>query len=163
MTKQKSDKIDAPLPPDELAARLAEVFALIGPLYRRAYRKVETSETIEGLSVGVRTVLEVLRAYDTPLTVPQIGRSLAVSRQFVQRTVNDAAALGYVECVPNPAHQRSSLIRLTDSGRAAVGAVLAREHDVLRQVGGELTAADLDSCVRVLTNLLALVDHVDVN
>lgn len=163
VTKQKSENADAPLPPDELATRLAEVFALVGPLYRRAYRKVEASETIEGMSVGVRTVLEVLRAYDKPLTVPHIGRSLSVSRQFVQRMVNDAAALGYVESVPNPAHQRSPLIRLTDPGRVAVGAVLAREHDELRQVGGELTAADLDSCVRVLTNLLALVDHVDVN
>lgn len=152
---------ETPLPPDELADRLADVFALLGPLYRRAYRKVETSD--EGPSVGVRTVLEVLRAYGQPMTVPHIGRALAVSRQFVQRMVNDAAGLGYVETIPNPAHQRSSLVRLTRAGRDAVGAVLAREHGVLRNVGGGLTAGDLDSCVRVLTNLLALVDNVDVN
>ncbi|CAM5721369.1 hypothetical protein SCANM63S_00831 [Streptomyces canarius] len=42
---------DAPLPPDELADRLTEVFALVGPLYRRVHRKVEQAEPIEGLSV----------------------------------------------------------------------------------------------------------------
>ena len=29
-----------------------------------------------------------------PMTVPQMGRAQALNRQFVQRTVNDAAGLG---------------------------------------------------------------------
>ncbi|MFC9235737.1 MarR family winged helix-turn-helix transcriptional regulator [Streptomyces decoyicus] len=153
---------DPPLEPDDLAARLTEVFDLVGPLYRRVQRKVEQAAPIEGLSVGVRAVLDLLRAHG-PMTVPQMGRAQALSRQFVQRMVNDAAARQLVETIPNPAHQRSSLIRLTDDGRAAITAVTVREHALLRQVDGDLTDAEVTACVRVLTRMLELFDHVDVN
>lgn len=153
--------IDEPLGPDELGERITEVYDLIGPLYRRAFRKIEQGEQIEGASVGVRSVLDLLRRFG-PMTVPQMGRIMALSRQFVQRTVNDAVARGWAEVIPNPAHQRSSLIRLTDAGRTVITAVLAREHAVNRQVGGGLTDAEVTACVRVLRELLRTMDHVDV-
>ncbi|MFB7130702.1 MarR family winged helix-turn-helix transcriptional regulator [Streptomyces sp. NPDC056237] len=153
---------EPPLAPDDLAQRLTEVFALVGPLYRRVQRKVEEAAPIEGLSVGVRAVLDLLREHG-PMTVPQMGRTQALSRQFVQRMVNDAAAGQLVEIVPNPAHQRSSLIRLTDDGRAAIDAALAREQDLLRRVDGSLTDADVTACVRVLSRMLDLFDNVDVD
>ncbi|MDF2705064.1 MAG: hypothetical protein K0R62_716 [Nonomuraea muscovyensis] len=146
----------------ELADRLTEVFDLVGPLYRRAQRKVEQDAPIEGLSVGVRAVLNLLREHG-PMTVPQMGRAQALSRQFVQRVINDAVARGLVESVPNPAHKRSSLIRLTDHGRAAITAVIDRERAVLAQAGGGLTDADVAGCVRVLSHLLRFLDHVDVD
>ncbi|MEV5350115.1 MarR family winged helix-turn-helix transcriptional regulator [Streptomyces achromogenes] len=149
-------------PQDELAERLTEVFDLVGPLYRRVHRKVEQAAPVEGLSVGVRAVLDLLRARG-PLTVPQMGRAQALSRQFVQRMVNDAARQELVESVPNPAHRRSSLIRLTERGRAAIGAVRAREHELLRRVDGDLTMADVDACLRVLGAMHALFDDVDVD
>ncbi|MGW3209952.1 MarR family winged helix-turn-helix transcriptional regulator [Streptomyces sp. NPDC001135] len=148
--------------PDELAERLTAVFDLVGPLYRRVHRKVEQTAPLEGLSVGVRAVLDLLRTQG-PLTVPQMGRAQALSRQFVQRMVNDAARRGLVESVANPAHRRSPLIRLTDPGRAAIGAVRAREHALLRRVGGDLTPADVDACLRVLGAMHALFEDVDVD
>ena len=154
--------IDKPLSPDELGHRLTEVFDLVGPLYRRAVRKVEQGEAVEGVSVGVRAVLDLLRQHE-PMTVPQMGRVLALSRQFVQRMVNDAAAHGWVEAIPNPAHQRSSLIRITDEGRATITAILGREHHLNRQVGGDLTDAELRATVRVLREMLKALDHVDVD
>jgi DNA-binding MarR family transcriptional regulator len=153
--------IDKPLAPDELGERITEVYDLIGPLYRRAFRKIELGEQIEGASVGVRSVLDLLRRFE-PMTVPQMGRIMALSRQFVQRTVNDAVAHGWAEIIPNPAHQRSSLIRLTDGGRTTITAILAREHALNRQVGGDLTDAEITACVRVLKELLRTFDHVDV-
>ncbi|MEV0309990.1 MarR family winged helix-turn-helix transcriptional regulator [Nonomuraea fuscirosea] len=159
---------DRPQPPPspselpELPDRLAEVFDLVGPLYRRAHRKVEQDAPIEGLSVGVRAVLVLLREHG-PMTVPQLGRAQALSRQFVQRMINDAAARDLVESMPNPAHKRSSLIRLTEEGRTAITAVIDRERAVLRQTGGDLTEADVTACIRVLTHLLHFLDHVDVD
>ena len=153
---------DSPLPPDALARRLTEVYDLVGPVYRRAQRLVEQGPAPDGLSVGVRAVLALLHR-NGPMTVPQMGRAQAISRQFVQRMVNDAAARGLVESVPNPAHRRSSLIRLTDAGRAAVTAVLDREHLLLREVGGALTDADVTACLRVLGAMLTALDGVDVD
>jgi DNA-binding MarR family transcriptional regulator len=145
--------LDEPLPPDALGRRLTEVFALVGPLYRQAFRKVERAAPTAGVPVGVRAVLDLLRAQG-PLTVPQMSRQQAISRQFFQRMVNDALAHGWVETVPNPAHRRSPLIRLTDPGRATITAVLDREHQLMRRVGGELTEAEVRTCLRVLTEML---------
>ncbi|WP_157249207.1 MarR family winged helix-turn-helix transcriptional regulator [Nonomuraea typhae] len=138
--------------------RLIEVFDLVGPLYRRAQRKVERDIPLE---VGIRAILTMLR--HGPMTVPQMGRAQALSRQFVQRMTNDAAARGLVEPIPNPAHKRSSLIRLTDAGQAAVNQVVELERAMLREPGGDLTEADLVACVRVLTRLLRHLDDVDVD
>lgn len=149
---------DRILSPDELPERLMEVFGLVGPLYRRVQRRIEQDAPAEGLSVGVRAVLDLLRE-NGPMTVPQMGRAQSLSRQFVQRMVNDAAAQGFVEAIPNPAHQRSSLIRLTESGSAAITAVTGHEHALLRQLGGDLTDAELTACVRVLSQMLALFDE----
>ncbi|MEU6713986.1 MarR family transcriptional regulator [Nonomuraea sp. NPDC046802] len=146
----------------EMADRLAEVFDLVGPLYRRAQRKVELYLPGEGLSVGVRAVLVLLREHG-PMTVPQMGRAQALSRQFVQRMINDAAARGLVESVPNPAHKRSSLIRLTEEGRAVITAVIDSERAMLGQVGGDLSETDVDACIRVLSRLVRSLDDVDLD
>ncbi|MFE4578006.1 MarR family winged helix-turn-helix transcriptional regulator [Streptomyces chartreusis] len=151
-----------PLPPDDLGHRVSEVFDLIGALYRRGLRKLEQGEEVEGVSVGVRSVLVLLHRYG-PMTVPQMGRLMTLTRQFVQRMVNDALARGWAETTPNPAHQRSSLIRITDEGQAVITAILAREHALNRQVGGELTEAELQACVRVLKEMLKTFDHVEAD
>jgi DNA-binding MarR family transcriptional regulator len=157
---ERVNDIDAPLPPDELGHRVSEVFDLIGALYRRGLRKLEQGQQIEGVSVGVRSVLVLLRRYG-PMTVPQMARLMALTRQFVQRMVNDAVAAGWAEVTPNPAHQRSSLIRITAEGEAVIDAILAREHALNRQVGGDLTDAELRACARVLKEMLRTFDHED--
>ncbi|MEV5908839.1 MarR family transcriptional regulator [Streptomyces chartreusis] len=151
-----------PLSPDDLGHRVSEVFDLIGALYRRGLRKLEQGEEVEGVSVGVRSVLVLLHRYG-PMTVPQMGRLMTLTRQFVQRMVNDALTRGWAETTPNPAHQRSSLIRITDEGEAVITAILAREHALNRQVGGELTEAELLACVRVLKEMLKTFDHVEAD
>jgi len=147
---------------EQTAERLAEVFDLVGPLYRRAQRRVEQDVPSEGLSVGIRAVLNMLRAHG-PMTVPQMGRAQALSRQFVQRMVNEAAARHLVESIPNPAHKKSSLIQLTAQGRSLISAVIDRERAVLGQAGVELTDADFTGCFRVLSSLLRFLDNVDMD
>jgi DNA-binding MarR family transcriptional regulator len=153
---------DPPLDPDALADRLAEVYLLVGPLYRRVLRAVEQNEPVEGVSVGVRAVLDLLHRTG-PMTVPQMGRAQSLSRQFVQRMVNDAVEAGLVELVDNPAHRRSRLVRLTEAGRERIAAVAAREHGMLRQVPGDLTGREVDACLRVLDRMLAALDDIDVD
>lgn len=151
--------MSAPLKPDQLAARLADVYAAIGPIYRKVARIVEHDELVNGMSVGVRAVLVQLIA-DGELTVPQIAREQELSRQFIQRMVNDARAAGFVELVDNPGHRRSKLVHLTRDGRSAIDAVVAREHELMGRVGGELTAPELDATLRVLAHMKAALDDI---
>ncbi|MFE9926216.1 hypothetical protein ACFYQA_33025 [Streptomyces sp. NPDC005774] len=51
----------------------------------------------------------------------------------------------------------------TPRTRRSAAAVAAREHAVPREVGGDLTDADLRTRVRVLAQTLTLFDTVDVN
>lgn len=154
--------VATPLSPDDAGARMREVFDVLGQLYRRILRTVEDSEPIEGVSVGVRAVLDMLRTHG-PMTVPAMGKSQALSRQFVQRMVNDARDRDWVRPTENPAHRRSSLITLTPSGERTIAAVLAREHAVLRDVPGDLSSSDIDSCLHVLRSMLELVERTDVD
>jgi DNA-binding MarR family transcriptional regulator len=135
--------------PDELA----HVFDLLGPLYRQTVRSLEASA---GLAVGVRAVLDLLRVRSA-LTVPRIAEILGLSRQFVQRCVNEAEEEGWVTLRSNPAHQRSSLVVLTERGRERVATVRASEAQALVPVAEALSADDVAACVRVLTRLLDLV------
>ncbi|WP_336082720.1 MarR family winged helix-turn-helix transcriptional regulator [Nocardia sp. SSK8] len=137
---------------DDRARRLLTVFAEVGVLYRQVYRRIEQDTLAQGISVGIRAVLELL-AGGGPRTVPELARTLALSRQFVQRTVNDAAQAGLVEIRDNPRHRRSSLIAVTDRGRAALDTATARELAVLRDLGGDLTEAQVDACLAVLRHL----------
>ncbi|MGS0683637.1 MarR family winged helix-turn-helix transcriptional regulator [Nakamurella sp. GG22] len=144
----------------DVGPRIAEIYSVVGPLYRRAFRTVEAAQHIEGASVGVRAVLEVLFARG-PMTVPQIGRGLTLSRQFVQRMVNDALDRSWVRTLPNPAHQRSSLIQLTTDGQRTIEAIVQREHAVLAQLSGDLTDDDVDTTLRVLRKMLEQLEPVD--
>ena len=135
--------------PDELA----RVFDLLGPLYRQTVRNLEQAS---GVPVGVRAVLDLLRVRER-LTVPRIADVLGLSRQFVQRCVNDAEAEGWVVLETNPAHQRSPLVVVTSAGRSVVEDLRADEARTLGAVAASLDGADVEACRRVLTRLLEVV------
>ncbi|TCK26202.1 MarR family winged helix-turn-helix transcriptional regulator [Pseudonocardia endophytica] len=138
---------------DERAEQLAEVYLLVGPLYRRVLRAVEQEQEHDRVSVGVRAVLDQIRRHG-PLTVPQIGRNQSLSRQFVQRMVNEAADDGLVELVENPQHRRSRLVRLTDDGRAAIDRVVARERAELSMIAAHVDDAEIAATRRVLQQMI---------
>jgi DNA-binding MarR family transcriptional regulator len=140
----------------DLVDELGEVLDLVGPLYRRAVRRLEGSEPAEGLPLGVRVVLDLLRRADHR-TVPQLALSLGLSRQFVQRSVDEAEARGYVRLLVNPAHRRSSLVALTDAGRGTIEEQRARERAALQLVADDVSAGDVRACLHVLRRLLAAV------
>lgn len=104
----------------------------------------------------MRAILEQLTG--DPQTVPALARSLYVTRQGVQAFVDQAKALGYVETLPNPAHQRSHLIALTEAGRDAFARIHDGELANLDAIADGLTADDIEVCVRVLDHLLGGID-----
>ena len=139
--------------PSATADELGRVFDLLGPLYRQTVRNLEQAS---GIPVGVRAVLDLLRVREA-LTVPRIAEILGLSRQFVQRCVNDAEVGGWVTLQSNPAHQRSPLVAITDLGRALVGEIRAGEAQSLGPVAAAMSHDDVAACVRILTQLLEVV------
>jgi DNA-binding MarR family transcriptional regulator len=131
---------------------LYEVLRHVRPLVLNSARAVEAALRPEGISVGMRAVMEVLAEHG-PATVPSLGERLDLPRQGVQRHVNDLLALGYVEARPNPAHRRSVLIALTGTGAEVIDRVRYAE---LRQLAGlalDCTPEEIATAARVLRSL----------
>jgi len=62
-------------------------------------------------------MLGALALAGAPLTAPQVGAAMGVTRQGAQKQLNLLLGQGLVESSPNPAHRRSPLYVLTPRGR----------------------------------------------
>lgn len=133
---------------------LYDVLRYIRPIHQCSARLVTDSLAGGEVTMPMRAVLE--RVFDDgPQTVPQLARSLWLTRQAVQRIVDEALAAGYVDLRVNPAHRRSRLVGLTPAGRTVYTQLHDAELARLRPIAGELSAAEIGSCVRVLAHLSA--------
>lgn len=136
------------------AAALSVMIGYVRPLSRHLLRATEARLAGTGLTVPQRGLLE--RLYEAgPQTVPALGRSLMIPRQFAQRLVDEAAAGGFVARLPNAAHRRSPLIALTEGGRTAIEGVLAAEAAALEGLAGRFESDDVDAATHVLERLAA--------
>lgn len=102
-----------------------------------------------GLSSGLRGLLFSLERVG-PTTVSKLAAMRPVSRQFVQRLVDELLTGGWVQTQPNPKHKRSPLIALTVKGRAAILAMLAAEEPYLLGLVEGLDSSDLAAAANVL-------------
>ncbi|MCL6301216.1 MarR family winged helix-turn-helix transcriptional regulator [Streptomyces kronopolitis] len=143
------DGDEAPTPAEEL---LYGVIRRLWPLHRRVVRAVERELTGTGLTAGEHALLDALHS-EGPRTVPQLARAMDLDRQPVQRWVNHAVELGLAVTAPNPAHRRSSLIRLTTEGAAAIRGIQRFESADLHRRLADLPAEDLRTALRVLDRL----------
>ncbi len=124
----------------------------VRPLHLQAARAVTAELKGEPVTMGIRALLE--RLCDSgPQTVPQIAAWLDVTRQAVQRVVDEARALGYVEVRDNPAHRRSHLVAPTVKGHDAFERLHADELTTLAKVAAGIERTDLLTCAAVLEKL----------
>ncbi|WP_231024283.1 MarR family winged helix-turn-helix transcriptional regulator [Sulfitobacter mediterraneus] len=107
-----------------------------------------------GLTVRMRAVLEIL-ADGGAATVPEIAQRLEIKRQYVQLMINDTHDAGFTEAVPNPRHQRSKLIALTETGQSLIAQVMQREKELLKRIGGDLPDEELEITLRTMQQLIA--------
>ncbi len=106
-----------------------------------------------GLTSARWQVLGAAASEGRPLGVAQIARRLGLTRQAVQRVVDDLERLGFVEFADNPDHKRSKLVVLTATCMETLGKVSAAHTSFAEQL-----ASDLDP--EVLTKTLALLGDI---
>lgn len=70
-----------------------------------------------GLTSARWQMLGALALAGHPLTAPQVGQAMGVTRQGAQKQLNLLAESGLVSAHANPAHRRSPLYALTPRGR----------------------------------------------
>jgi DNA-binding MarR family transcriptional regulator len=128
----------------------------VRPLHQYSARAV--SEVLAGtdLTLPLRAVLELLLD-GGPQTVPELGRVLLVSRQGVQKVVDDGVRLGHLALQDNPSHARSRLVTVTPRGKRVFAQLRVAEAANLEAATAGIDADDLARCAEVLGRLTAAV------
>ena len=98
-------------------------------------------------------VLGAMGMSSTALPVAHIARNMGLSRQAVQRLVNELAAQDLVLFTPNPHHQRAKLVVMTTKGKAVFDAAMARQGPWADSLANGISAADIDTALRVLRTI----------
>ena len=135
------------------AEELYEAIRLIRPIHQLSAHVVTEQLAGHVLTMPMRAVLDVLH-FGGPQTVPQLGRALWITRQGIQRIVDEAKQLGYVETRANPGHKRSHLIALSEKGSATYRDVHDAELTRIDRMAAPLSVEDLEATVRVLAHVV---------
>ena len=93
-----------------------------------------------GLTRFEQLVLTSVTEAVVPPTASQIGRSLGVPRQAIQRAANDLEVAGIIEKTDNPDHKRAPLLIATEKGRA-----LKKVSDQLALETAEAMLGEIDA------------------
>ena len=80
-----------------------------------------------GMSSSRWQVIGAVEMAGRPLPVSQIARNMGLTRQSVQRLVNELSADGFVSLADNPDHRRASLVSLTSIGRRVFRQIMDRQ------------------------------------
>src|SRR5258708_20215260 len=94
---------------------ILDVFKLNGRLLAAGDRLTKDI----GLTSARWQVIGAVALAGAPQPVANLARNMGLTRQAVQRTVNELHSEGVVTFAVNPHHQRAKLVSLTNKGRAA--------------------------------------------
>lgn len=106
-----------------------------------------------GMTSARWQVLGALALSPEPVTVAQVARLLGLTRQAVQRVVNDLEQAGAVTLEENPAHKRARFVVLTESGRQIYQAITADWTKISETLKAALSDTDLPGVIACLEGL----------
>lgn len=104
------------------------------------------------ITTAHRAVIEFI-AIEGESTVPMIAEQRSVSRQAIQKTVNQLLEMEFVTTIENPEHKRSQLISLTSDGEKLFKTITRREKLILNRICKNINSVELKSANKVLEKL----------
>ena len=106
-----------------------------------------------GLTSARWQVLGAIALSPVPLPVAHIARNMGLTRQAVQRLVNDMARDELVRFASNPHHKRAQLVLLTARGMDVYGAAMGRQRPWAKEIARDLTVKQIADATAVLQSL----------
>jgi len=140
---------DTSIPTGVFTALVLETFRLNGELIAAG----DSLTRDLGLTSARWQVLGALELAGRPLGVARVARAMGLSRQAVQRTVNDLAAMGFADFAPNPDHKRAKLVMVTEDGHGAYHEAMRRHDAWAQRVVSGLGRRDLEGARAILASL----------
>ena len=147
-TKQKADAAKRTRAGRQLEILVLELLGAFFDLRALGQREGLVNQSGAGNWGLLRTLKE-----EGPKTVPEVARTRSVSRQYIQKLANELISAGLIEMVPNPAHKRSKLMRLTPAGQDRFQELTRRFQTFLEGVAVDFATRDLRSAVATIVEL----------
>ncbi len=107
-----------------------------------------------GLTSARWQLLGSIADRDEALSVAQLAREIGVTRQSVQRIVNELETEGVVAFRPNPRHKRAQLVELTCYGHTVFERSMELQRPWAAALGRNLTASQVREVCATLEELL---------
>jgi DNA-binding MarR family transcriptional regulator len=107
-----------------------------------------------GLTSARWQMLGAIALAGAPLTAPQVGAAMGVTRQGAQKQLNLLVEQGLVASSPNPAHRRSPLYALTPRGRGLYQRAEALWADRAAELAAQIPAAQARAASTTLESML---------
>ncbi len=137
-----------------LTELILEVFKLNGRLLGAGDQLVASL----GLTSARWQVLGAIAFAGAPQPVANIARNMGLTRQAVQRVVNELETEGFLMFAPNPHHQRAKLVVLTRSGTKAFQCAARRQAPWANQLAEQLSAREIRTALRVVHEISTRLD-----
>jgi DNA-binding MarR family transcriptional regulator len=138
-----------------LTGLIIEVFRLNGDLLAAGDHLVGDL----GLTSARWQVLGAIDGSQVPLPVAHLARNMGLTRQAVQRSVDEMKADGFVHLVENPHHRRAMLVVMTEKGEAAYRAALDRQARWAEAVADGLSPDEITAAGTLLRELQRRLDQ----
>ena len=132
-----------------LTGLVIEVFRLNGDLLAAGDALVGDL----GLTSARWQVLGAISLSPVPLPVAHIARNMGLTRQAVQRSVDEMVADGLVRLEPNPHHRRAMLVAMTQRGEAAYRAASERHGQWVEDLMADLSPERIEAASELLREI----------
>lgn len=142
-----------------LSGLIIEVFRLNGDLL--AAGDVLVGDL--GLTSARWQVLGAIALAAAPQPVSHLARNMGLTRQAVQRVVDDMRDAGLVRLEPNPHHRRAMLVTMTERGAAAYRGASERQERWAEGLAADLPAEGIEAAGALLRTLQRRLDDASRN
>jgi DNA-binding MarR family transcriptional regulator len=112
-----------------------------------------------GISSARWKILGALSLAGEPQTVPQIARSMGLTRQAVQRLVDAMHENELLLFNENPDHKRAKLISLSKFGKAVFSKMDEKQSRWAMKYSVGITKAELETTLSVLKRISGSIDR----
>ncbi|MBB4857529.1 DNA-binding MarR family transcriptional regulator [Novosphingobium chloroacetimidivorans] len=106
-----------------------------------------------GLTSARWQVLGAIALSPVPLPVAHIARNMGLTRQSVQRVVDDMRMGGLIRLEPNPHHRRAMLVAMTEDGLSAYASASLRQERWANDLAAGLRTQEIADTVTMLRTL----------
>jgi DNA-binding MarR family transcriptional regulator len=111
-----------------------------------------------GLTSARWQVLGAIAFSPVPLPVAHLARNMGLTRQAVQRSVDEMRNDGLIRLDPNPHHKRAMLVAMTERGESVYRAAMKRQGGWADVLAAGLSPEDIEAASSLLRELRRRLD-----